>query len=31
MEFDRKIKITTGQNRKSTNWITQSLKWSDFI
>lgn len=31
MEFDRDIKITTGQNRKSTNWIAQSLKWSDFV
>ncbi len=31
MKFDRIIKITTGQNRKSTNWINQSLKWSDFV
>ncbi len=31
MKFDRIIKITTGQNRKSTNWIVQSLKWSDFV
>ena len=31
MKFDRQLKITTGQNRKSTNWITQSMKWSDFV
>ncbi len=31
MKFDREIQITTGQNRKSTNWIRQSLKWSDFV
>lgn len=31
MKFDKLIKITTGQNRKSTNWITQSMKWSDFV
>lgn len=31
MKFDKQIKITTGQNRKSTNWIAQSLKWSDFV
>lgn len=31
MKFDKQIKITTGQNRKSTNWITQIMKWSDFV
>lgn len=31
MKFDKQLKITTGQNRKSTNWITQSMKWSDFV
>lgn len=31
MIFDKQLKITTGQNRKSTNWLTQNIKWSDFI
>lgn len=31
MIFDKQLKITIGQNRKSTNWLTQSIKWSDFI
>lgn len=31
MKFDKEIKITTGQSRKSTNWILQTMKWSDFL
>lgn len=31
MKFDKQIKITTGQNRKSTNWIMQTMKWSDLL
>lgn len=31
MKFDMEIKITTGQSRKSTNWILQTMKWSDFL
>lgn len=31
MKFDKQIKITTGQSRKSTNWIMQTMKWSDLL
>lgn len=31
MKFDKQIKITTGQSRKSTNWIIQTMKWSDLL
>lgn len=31
MKYDKKINITSGQNRKSKNWILQTMKWSDFI
>lgn len=31
MKFDKQIKITTGQSRKSTNWILQTMKWSDLL
>ena len=31
MNYDKEIKISIASNRKSTNWITQNLKWSDFI
>ena len=31
MQNNKKLKITTAKNRKSTNWITEEIKWSDFI
>jgi len=31
MQYDRKIKISVASNRKSTNWVTQELLWSEFI
>ena len=31
VQNDKKLKITTAKNRKSTNWITEEIKWSDFI
>lgn len=31
MQYDRRIKITTGTSRKSTAWVGQELYWSDFI
>ncbi len=31
MQNDKKLKISVAQNRKSTNWVTEELKWSSFI
>ncbi len=31
MQNDKKLKISTAQNRKSTHWVTEEIKWSDFI
>lgn len=31
MQNDKKLKISVAQNRKSTHWITEEIKWSDFI
>lgn len=31
MQYDRRIKITTGTGRKSTVWTGQELYWSEFI
>ncbi len=31
MQNDKRLKISTAQNRKSTHWVTQEINWSDFI
>lgn len=31
MQYDRRIKITTGTSRKSTVWTGQELYWSEFV
>ena len=31
MQSDKKLKISIAQNRKSLKWITEEIKWSDFI
>ena len=31
MQNDKKLKISVAQNRKSLKWITEEIKWSDFI
>ena len=31
MQNDKKLKISVAQNRKCLKWITEELKWSDFI
>lgn len=31
MQNDRRLKISVSNNRKSTNWVTQELLWSEFI
>lgn len=31
MQNDRKLKISIANNRKSLNWVTQELLWSEFI
>lgn len=31
MQNDKKLKISIAQNRKSLKWITEEIKWSDFI
>lgn len=31
MQNDKKLKISTAQNRKSTHWVTEEINWSDFI
>lgn len=31
MQNDKKLKIATAQNRKSTHWVTEEINWSDFI
>lgn len=31
MQYDRKLKISVANNRKSTNWVLQEILWSDFI
>lgn len=31
MQNDKKLKISIAQNRKSLKWITEEIKWTDFI
>ena len=31
MQHNKKLKISVATNRKSTNWVTQELLWSEFI
>lgn len=31
MQNDKKLKISVANNRKSTNWISQEILWSEFI
>ena len=31
MQYDRKLKISIAHSRKSTNWITEEITWSNFI
>lgn len=31
MQNDKLIKISTAKSRKSTKWITEELKWSEFV
>ena len=31
MQNDKKLRISTATNRKSTHWITEEIKWSDFV
>lgn len=31
MQNDKELKISVAQNRKSLKWITEEIKWSDFI
>lgn len=31
MQNDKKLTISVANNRKSTNWISQEILWSDFI
>lgn len=31
VQNDKKLKISIAQNRKSLKWITEEIKWSDFI
>lgn len=30
MQYDRKLKISIAQSRKSINWITEEITWSNF-
>lgn len=31
MQNDKKLKISTARNRKSAKWVTEEIKWSDFV
>lgn len=31
MQNDKRLKISVAQNRKSMNWISEEIKWSEFI
>lgn len=31
MQNDKKLKISTAQNRKSIHWVTEEINWSNFI
>lgn len=31
MQYNKKLKISVANNRKSTKWITQELLWSEFV
>ncbi len=31
MQNDKKLKISVANNRKSVNWVSQELLWSEFI